>query len=90
MRCFWWFKQKQTIGLKVNFDHLKLVHRKLFTTGIKDSAKDGKETNAYISVCNLASYYDSHIPGVRKIGYCLLLVDKTVSKLNSVMFNLFI
>lgn len=42
-------KNIQHTGLKVNFDYLKL-HRKSFITGTKDSAKDGKENNAYITM----------------------------------------
>lgn len=60
-------KNKQPTGLKVNYivDYLKLIQKKSFTTGIKDSANYGKENNAYISVCDIACYYDSHLPGVR-------------------------
>lgn len=43
-------KNIQHTGLKVNFDYLKLVHRKSFITGTKDSAKDGKENNEYITM----------------------------------------
>lgn len=61
-------KNKQPTGLKVNYivDYLKLIQQtKSFTTGLKDSANYGKENNAYISVCDIASYYDFHLPGVR-------------------------
>lgn len=72
-------KNKQPTGLKVNYivDYLKLIQKKSFTTGIKDSAKYGKENNAYISVCDIACYYDSHLPGVRifKELDSLLLID---------------